>query len=552
VSDDTQGGVYAIGPDGKHYVFPKGTSPEQVNAHFHPQPTIGAAPALPIPKPLQPGFSANAAAGNVSDLASGAVKGMGQTIGTVEGALSHVLPENYGGKFLRGQSELEGAQSQPQNTMEQIGSGAESVLEFYLGGEALKGLSIADKLGLAKTLAKHPSLGRVIAPALRSGTVAGTEALAKGATPGEAAKTGLGFAAGDAAIGAAGEGFQWIKGLTKPGKAAKADLEKAAEAMAHNKEVEQITNRKAALGRGVEEYSRLTKENADQVYAQARQSLNTRWNNFRSMMRDKTSPTQASDLIEQARAEYLRGSPGQLTVFNNLLKELGIGSKEELAEMGIRADAELPYETKRVHFSAINDRMAKGDLPGNIYKALEHVRNGLDEELTSDAAKYGLGDEYKALKKEEAQFRSDWEDPHGPLTQLRVLQKRDVPVAHFERYITGQEGDRIPKAMARYRQYGSKPYLAAKVRATARAAKALEPGELRKVPAIPPPPKSKVVGKTGRVVGKIAGAYLGGKVGHPFLGYAMGGEAGEGLVNAVKNRAIPPPEPEPAPALEEQ
>jgi hypothetical protein len=45
VSDDTQGGVYAIGPDGKHYVFPKGTSPEQVNAHFHPPATIGAAPS---------------------------------------------------------------------------------------------------------------------------------------------------------------------------------------------------------------------------------------------------------------------------------------------------------------------------------------------------------------------------------------------------------------------------------------------------------------------------------------------------------------------------
>jgi hypothetical protein len=89
---------------------------------------------------------------------------------------------------------------------------AEPILEFVLGDEALKGLALADKIGLASKLAdfatKNPYAGKLLqhgVNAARMGTVGTAEALAKGATPGEAVKTGVATGIGGEALSAVTE-----------------------------------------------------------------------------------------------------------------------------------------------------------------------------------------------------------------------------------------------------------------------------------------------------------------------------------------------------------
>jgi len=145
------------------------------------------------------------------------------------------------------------------NTAGRIGYGGETLTEFFLGDEALKGLSLADKLkaasGVAQVFEKSPKLMKavqigadamknypkateIVGEAMRQGAVQGTQTLAKtGGDVGEAAKEGATMAGTSGVLGAVGAGAGSL--LEKGGKAAQTveTLGKVAEAAPSKEEV---------------------------------------------------------------------------------------------------------------------------------------------------------------------------------------------------------------------------------------------------------------------------------------------------------------------------
>jgi hypothetical protein len=86
---------------------------------------------------------------------------------------------------------------QAHGAQESIGKVGEGVLEFFLGDEALKGLSLTDKLTqatkLTDMLEKYPSIAKALhigTSAMRMATAGTAQAMAHGAPIGEAAKSG--------------------------------------------------------------------------------------------------------------------------------------------------------------------------------------------------------------------------------------------------------------------------------------------------------------------------------------------------------------------------
>jgi hypothetical protein len=153
---------------------------------------------------------------SLKDAGIGAVKGAGQTVDTVSGMLNHVpvvgerLAPTSGVNALDSMTTL-------RNDDERGGAVVEGIGEFLLGDEALKTLSIGDRLlkagKLAKMLEESPRLKRAVEigmNAMRQGTVGTTQSLARGATPGEAVATGAvtGGSAGLLETGA--EGIQAV------------------------------------------------------------------------------------------------------------------------------------------------------------------------------------------------------------------------------------------------------------------------------------------------------------------------------------------------------
>jgi hypothetical protein len=99
------------------------------------------------------------------------------------------------------------------NTSQTLGKVGESILEFVTGDEALKGLSLAERLGVAHRLAKlveGSSVGtralEIGETALRQGAVSGAQTIAKGGTPTQAGENAAITAAVSATFGAAGAG----------------------------------------------------------------------------------------------------------------------------------------------------------------------------------------------------------------------------------------------------------------------------------------------------------------------------------------------------------
>jgi hypothetical protein len=327
-------------------------------------------------------------------------------------------------------------------------------------------------------------------------------------------------------------------------------VDKAAGAKRGAAAAEAATNKKAALERGSQEYTRLTHDNLQQTYQAARGSLDQRWDQFRTVMQgEQLDPVRAYESVEDAKTKYLKGSPSSLKVFNDLTGEIGIQKINEEGEVitpkgenGEVVEVELPFDTGRVHYSAIGDRLSQGTLPGNVYQALKAVSEDLDEQLTDAAEGRGLGKEYTALKSNEHQFRSDWKDSHSPLAKAYKAQDPNFLAGH----VTGKGADLLMKQLARYREFGAKPYLPAAARRLSLEADAVprvrvpETPAKYKAPTAPelkpverPTPKTKTTkapskGTIGRTAARIGGKLVGAKVGG-FPGYVAGGEVGTKL-----------------------
>ena len=142
-------------------------------------------------------------------VAKGAMEGM-HTLGAVAGK---VLPDSLRDKLGLPASFQQPGYLESSNVGETAGKVGEGVAEFVMGDEALKGLSIAQKLGIAQKVAKLAEDYPTIAKVLHIGMNATRSAAASGAQSGlhdpsaSSVETGAAFGAGGQLVGeAAGAG----------------------------------------------------------------------------------------------------------------------------------------------------------------------------------------------------------------------------------------------------------------------------------------------------------------------------------------------------------
>lgn len=171
--------------------------------------------STPIPSgatdTAQPEQSTLSKVGDVAeDVGTGFVKGAGQTVNTISGLVSKVAPSLVRPSDVQGLEQIE----TPTNTAQKVGSIAEQISEFFLGDEALKGLSLADRAGMlakvAKVAEEHPVVAAIIKKgfqAVRQGTATAGQQLLHGTSLSDAAETGAEAAGAGALAGAGVEGI---------------------------------------------------------------------------------------------------------------------------------------------------------------------------------------------------------------------------------------------------------------------------------------------------------------------------------------------------------
>lgn len=163
-----------------------------------------------------------------NDINKGIVQGVGQDVAGVASLINKIPVVGETLAPAEGVTALR-QMSTPQTTAQKIGAGAEAVMEFIAGDEALKGLSLAEKFDLASKIAKmsenSPTLAKAMLigmKAVRGGTVGASEALEKGQTPTQALGTGAEVAGGGAALDVLGEGAGYVRSAIRGESAAQA------------------------------------------------------------------------------------------------------------------------------------------------------------------------------------------------------------------------------------------------------------------------------------------------------------------------------------------
>jgi hypothetical protein len=131
------------------------------------------------------GIAKNAGIGAAKGLGQSAValSRVGENVSTL--GMSNLLKSQ---QQKDAEAKVDAALDTSGNEDQQLGANLESILEFYTGDEALKSLSLADKLAegskVVKFMEKYPRIASVLGDAIRTGTVGGAVGGAHGGKEG--------------------------------------------------------------------------------------------------------------------------------------------------------------------------------------------------------------------------------------------------------------------------------------------------------------------------------------------------------------------------------
>jgi hypothetical protein len=148
----------------------------------------------------------------VGDWAKGTAEGATESMGETIQSLPWIGKKILSPEAMQAEREYFKPGSPAEKVGQTTGDIAEPVLEFVLGDEALKGVALAEKLGIASKIADiaktSPYIGKILqhgVNAARMGTVGAAEAKAKGASNTDALKAGVVAGIGGEAISAAAD-----------------------------------------------------------------------------------------------------------------------------------------------------------------------------------------------------------------------------------------------------------------------------------------------------------------------------------------------------------
>jgi hypothetical protein len=220
------------------------------------------------------------------------------------------------------------------------------------------------------------------------------------------------------------------------------------------------------IERGQRIVSQRSMENAKITYKNVKEGLDQRWNKLRQILGERPINSEnVANAVEEAKAKYLMGDPESLTIFNQLTTQLQ--RPTEFIDPGVPGQLKptmkaMPWQQGRIFYTSLGDKMYGGGLPGNVFKALEHVQNALDKELNATARNAGptVGKFYGSTKSDWAQFKKDWDDMSNVSYSDSATGEAGSPLARLVRAADPQTAaralanDRIMGQLARYRPQG--------------------------------------------------------------------------------------------------
>jgi hypothetical protein len=293
-------------------------------------------------------LAANAAVGamgiNPNPLTTGMAKGTAETAHTLGAVAGKVLPNSVRDSLGLPASFQQPGYLESSNAGESAGKVGEGIAEFVMGDEALKGLSIAEKLGIAQKVAKLAEDYPTIAKALHIGMNATRSATASGVQSGlhdpsaDSVATGAAFGAGGQLLSdAAGIGISKLLPRTQAAaetSAAESLSQAASQRQSAAKSVTDLAGQAVdnATGKGVSSASDFKtaageiKQNFNPVYDQLREATGGVRNSTGRF--GPNAFDAASNDIARAKKVLFSSNPSSTDSLKQAEKELAAGEKK--------------------------------------------------------------------------------------------------------------------------------------------------------------------------------------------------------------------------------
>jgi hypothetical protein len=245
---------------------------------------------------------------------------------------------------------------------------------------------------------------------------------------------------------------------------------------------------------------------ADQIATQdvpkldkdVRVAQNNRWTAFRQAIGDNpASPkmvdwTPVQQAVVDAETNILQGSPENIAIFRNILREgvdptlekatvfrktggaledvlnsknlteegrarliKQLGDEAQFEDRGgsgpvAKPNVQIPFEDARGYYTELGEKIAKSrSIPGDVRRALRSVQEVADKQAIKPAIPKEQVPVYERLKSDWAGYMGDFYDSDGPLAQLKNSATSDGRL----NLITGSKGANIIDALGRYSMF---------------------------------------------------------------------------------------------------
>lgn len=306
------------------------------------------------------------------------------------------------------------------------------------------------------------------------------------------------------------------------------DAARAAERQQLVRQAEAVEARRGTITSAIKGLQVLILDNVKNAHEAARGVLDKRWDSLRGRVQEtahrltgedaKADAAPIYNAVRAAERDILRGVPESITLFRQILKELGIqevvdtpeGITALPGEAGAPLSKTVDFDTARVQYSALGaKRYSGGSIPGNVKRAIAHVQGAVDGQIYKMTEPAGATAAYEGLKKDWATYSNDWWNMESVATGgsplARIFQAEDPPFVSDQ--VLGKAGERLLRMTAAYKKHGASPELMAKLRQLSAEHKELTKvrvsGEVGKTevpppkfpspPRIPEPPQAKAV-----------------------------------------------------------
>lgn len=238
--------------------------------------------------------------------------------------------------------------------------------------------------------------------------------------------------------------------------------EKRAEVEAENAVMRQQGAQRENLKQMTEQIKPTLRKHLQDVTDSVFDNLNQRWD----MVREKVGD------IVKANNEKLQAG------MNEALGKVS-GANQDLFQKIVNTSfgkaniTTLGWKDAQAAYSNLGARLAKGGLPGDVYRGLEAFQDVLGSEMEEMAQSQGARDDYNMVRKDWSQAMTDLRDVRkSPIA--RALAKDDPKFAAkaFEGPLTGPAG-KAQRTWAKYQKFGANSYLPTKYRSMLEELKSL-------------------------------------------------------------------------------